>query len=698
MRARYPDEQGKIERNGATIGFERFGHAPRTVLLLPTWSIIHTRFWKAQVPFLARRFRVVTFDAVGNGMSDRPLDPARHSDRETALDAFAILDHLGIEHAGVVALSRGARYAAEMAAIGPERIEALALIGPGLSPTPIAEEEWSQRIADRQIPKDRYEPLEGNIHSWRDDFHGFLEAFMNAVFPEPHSTKQVEDAIGWGLETSPDALFASIISPFLDGNAHLEALAALTCPKLLIHGTEDAIVPFTFGEAVAERIDAALLPMEGSGHNSNVRHPIAVNLALRSLLDPGALPNLVRFGTRRSKRALFVSSPIGLGHARRDVAIARELRAMRPGLQIDWLAQDPVTRVLEAEGERIHPASGFLALESAHIESESAEHDLHAFQALRRMDEILVNNFHVFHDVAEEGDYDLWIGDEAWELDYFLHENPNLKRAAYCWLTDFVGWVPMESGGEHERFLTRDYNAEMIEHIARFPRLRDRAVFVGRDEDVVPLPFGDGLPLIRDWVGEHFSYSGYITGFDPNEVADIDALRAELGFGRDEKVCVVTVGGSGVGAPLLRRVIEALPTARDAVPGLRMVAVTGPRIDPASFPSVEGLDVRPYVHRLYRHLAACDLAIVQGGLTTTMELAANGRPFIYVPLRNHFEQNIHVRHRLDRYRAGRCMDYDACTPEALAREMVQALKEPPRSLPVETDGAARAAAHIAGLI
>ena len=128
------------------------------------------------------------------------------------------------------------------------------------------------------------------------------------------------------------------------------------------------------------------------------------------------------------KRALFVSSPIGLGHAQRDVAIARELRALVPDLEIDWLAQDPVTRVLEGEGERIHPASEHLASESGHFESESAEHDLHCFQTWRRMDEILVANFMLFHDVVNEERYDLWIADEGWEIDYYLHEHPELKR------------------------------------------------------------------------------------------------------------------------------------------------------------------------------------------------------------------------------------------------------------------------------
>ncbi|HYZ47249.1 MAG TPA: glycosyltransferase [Actinomycetota bacterium] len=395
---------------------------------------------------------------------------------------------------------------------------------------------------------------------------------------------------------------------------------------------------------------------------------------------------------------MFISSPIGLGHAQRDVAVARELRRLHPDLEIDWLAQDPVTRVLAAEGERIHPASAQLANESRHIESESAEHDLHCFQAWRRMDEILLNNFMVFHDVTSDERYDLWIGDEAWELDYYLHENPEQKRAGYAWLTDFVGWLPMPDGGERESYLTTDYNAEMIEHIARYPRIRDRAVFVGSADDIVPDDFGRGLPNIREWTQDHYSFTGYITGFDPEEFRDVDGIRAELGYRSDEKVCIVTVGGSGVGEHLLRRVAASYEIAKLRVPELRMILVAGPRIDPSSLPQGEGIEVRPYVHNLYRHLAVCDLAIVQGGLTTSMELTANRRPFLYFPLRHHFEQNFHVRHRLQRYGAGRAMDFDAATPDVIATAIAQEIGKPVRYRAVETDGAGRAAALIGQML
>ena len=165
----------------------------------------------------------------------------------------------------------------------------------------------------------------------------------------------------------------------------------------------------------------------------------------------------------------------------------------------------------------------------------------------------------------------------------------------------------------------------MIEHIARYPRVRDRAIFVGNPEDIVPETFGPELPAIADWTGEHFDFAGYVTGFDPAELGDRERLRAELGYGPREQVCIVTVGGSGVGRSLLERVMAAFPGAKERIPELRMIVVAGPRIDPASLPAHDGLEVRAFVPDLYRHLAACDLAVVQGGLTTSMELTANRR-------------------------------------------------------------------------
>ena len=178
----------------------------------------------------------------------------------------------------------------------------------------------------------------------------------------------------------------------------------------------------------------------------------------------------------------------------------------------------------------------------------------------------------MFTELIESEPFDLVIGDEAWEVDHFLHENPELKRFRFAWLTDFVGWLPMPDADDRERALTADYNAEMLEHRSRFRDVRDRSVFVGNPDDVVPDPFGPGLPPINTWVRENFAFSGYVTGAPTVQVADPASLRARWGCVDGDLLCVVTVGGSGVGGALLRRVLDGgaghdRPGTPPAVPG-----------------------------------------------------------------------------------------------------------------------------------
>jgi pimeloyl-ACP methyl ester carboxylesterase len=685
------------------VFYEVFGEGDPTVLLMPTWSIIHSRHWKMQIPYLARHYRVVTFDGRGNGRSDRPQDSQAYGEDEFASDALAVMDATGTERTVLVSLSLGAQRSLLLAAEHPARFLGAVFIGPSVQLAARPSERAVIERFDEQLDTD-----EGwakyNRHYWVRDYRGFLEFFFSNMFNEPHSTKQIEDCVGWGLETAPETLIATERGPGLDEAETRRLCDRVRCPALVIQGTDDAITGVARGIELARTIPGAKVALlEGSGHGPHTRDPVKVNLLLRDFIDRIHPPKPAEVqwvrGKRRTKRALYISSPIGLGHARRDVAIVDELRRLHPDLSIDWLGQYPVTRVLEDRGERIHPASTELASEVEHIDAEAAEHDLHCFQAWRRMDEILLANFMLFHDLVRTEDYDLWIGDEAWELDYYLHENPEQKRAAYVWLTDFVGWLPMPDGGEHEAFLTADYNSEMIEHIARYPRIRDRAIFVGAPDDIVPDRFGPDLPRIREWTEEHYDFSGdYVTGFDPADVSDRQAIRDRLGYAPAEKVCVVTVGGSGVGGHLLRRVIASFPEAKRRVPELRMVVVAGPRIDPGTLPRQEGMEVHAYVADLYRHLAACDLAVVQGGLTTTMELTANQRPFLYFPLRHHFEQTFHVRHRLERYGAGRRMDYDVSGPEAIAEAIADEISRPVSYRPIDPGAVARIAGRIAELI
>lgn len=704
--ARSPDRSGIAVRDGVPLAWDIHGDGPVTVLLMPTWSIIHSRHWKLQIPFLARHFRVLVFDGRGCGRSGRPSGATAYADSEFAEDAVAVMDATGTETAVLVALSRGATWAVGAAAQHPERVLGIFALAPacdlGVSNPTREVHPWDERLETTSgwAKHNRHHWLTGGVEDFR-------EFFFAQVFPESHSTKQIEDALTWSADIAPQTLVDTTAGMLgLEGARRQDLIAScerVSCPVAVVHGSDDGVRPPSVGERLAALTGGSFTLLDGAGHGPHTRHPVVVNTMIRDFVDRVAPHAPVRrtwtCATGRRARVLYLSSPIGLGHARRDVAIAAELRARRPDMEIDWLTQHPVTTVLESVGERLHPASRWLLNESEHIEDEADEHDLHAFRAIRRMDEVMVNNYMVFDEVVREQHYDLVVADEAWEVDHFLHENPERKRFGYAWMSDFVGWLPMPDGGEAEARLTSDHNAEMIEQRARFPRLRDRSVFVGNPEDVVGDSFGPGLPGIREWTQRNFDFAGYVTGFELPGAHEVAQLRAALGCRPEHKLCVVTVGGSGVGEHLLRRVLQAVPSARRLVPELRFLVVCGPRIDPAGLPRHDGVRLCGHLPRLHDHLAAADVAVVQGGLTTCMELAAARTPFIYVPLEHHFEQNFHVRHRLERYDAGRHLAYaEACDPMLLAEAIVKEIGVESHVRPVESDGAARAADLLADLL
>lgn len=711
MRALEPAATGFVANpiDGVRSYYELFGpeNSGRAIVFAPAGNYVHSRVWKMQVPYFARHgFRVLAYDARGSGKSDRP--ESGYSPALFAGDLLAILDEAGIERTALVGITWAIRWLGPLAADYPERFSHLISVGsfPAAHSTePPADREQLREHVERYFlaPREPDAPVDWYAYDMRHRYAEMTRMIAEIDFPEPHSTKAIEDFDAWARETDPEHLIAACVELTLeDPNDYF---ARIQCPTLIIHGELDPSIPL----ATALKVHAAiphseLVVMEGSGHVPVARDPVKVNTMIHNFIgrERPRARRWRRAQARREKRALFVSSPIGLGHAQRDIAIARELRALAPDLRIDWLAQPPVTTVLEANGECIHPLSAELAGEAPHIEAEmNGEHELNVFQAIRNMDEILLNNFHVFLDAASEGHYDLWIGDEAWELDYYLHENPELKTAPFAWLTDFVGYLPMvcDDGGR-EAYLTTDYNAEMIEQVARYPRIRDVALYIGEPEDIVPDRFGPDLPAISEWVAENFEHNGYIRYFDPTDLGEKAALRERFGFGPGERVAVAAVGGTSVGAALLRRIVESYPVAREAVPDLRLVVVCGPRIDPASLPALPGVEYRGYVHNLYELLTAADVALVQGGLSTTMELVAAGTPFLYFPLTNHFEQNRHVAHRLERYGvpARARVPYPEAQPEILAARLAELLHAPPRYRSVADGGARRAAERIAALL
>ena len=278
-RACYPDEEGYVERDGVRVFYEIYGSGEPTILLLPTWSIIHSRQWKAQIPYLARRHRVVAFDGRGNGRSDRPTEPAAYDEREFAADALAVLDATETGRVVIVGYSLGAPRGLILAVEHPERVAGAVFIGP-------AYPGGGEPLRARLVPwEDELDSDEGwakyNKHFWLRDYRGFLEFFFGRLFSEPHSTKQIEDCVGWGLETTAETLVTAEYGAE-PGPDEARALAErVRCPVLVVHGTDDEIASYTRGRALAEHARGDLVLVEGGGHAPHARDPVFFNLLLR---------------------------------------------------------------------------------------------------------------------------------------------------------------------------------------------------------------------------------------------------------------------------------------------------------------------------------------------------------------------------------------------------------------------------------
>ena len=290
-RPRLPDESGFIDRDGVRVAWDRYGPAnvapgdPPTILLMPSWSIVHARLWKAQVAYLARSHRVLAFDGRGNGRSDRPASVAAYAVGEFSADALAVMDATSTPRAVLVSLSMGAQWSLLLAATHPERVAGAVFIGPAV---PLAPPDPS--VVKGASFDDELEVYEGwdkyNRHYWRRDYPGFLEFFFAQCIHEPHSTKPIEDCVGWGLDTDAETLLRTEDAPTLDDRDELIELARqVRCPVLVLHGSEDRIVRHAHGEALARATGGELVTFEGSGHILPAREPVRTNLLIREFVD-----------------------------------------------------------------------------------------------------------------------------------------------------------------------------------------------------------------------------------------------------------------------------------------------------------------------------------------------------------------------------------------------------------------------------
>lgn len=283
MHALKPLQSGQLKVEGFQIGYEIFGDSPaRSLLLLPAWQIVHSRIWKMQIPFLARFGRVITFDMPGNGGGERTIDPVAYEYDRTVDQAVGLLDQLGVAQADVIGLSRGCTYGLLMAARYPERVGRLVLIDGLVTathwPPPDDPGFWERRETYTGWEKN-------NAHYWRAHYGDWLDFFFSQAFSEPHSTKAIDDATAWGLETTPEILIQTIHPARFPLLTSEEIVARIHCPVLLIHGDDDRVAAIAASRSLAAaRPDWEFVTLQGCGHIPTSRDAVKVNQLMADFL------------------------------------------------------------------------------------------------------------------------------------------------------------------------------------------------------------------------------------------------------------------------------------------------------------------------------------------------------------------------------------------------------------------------------
>jgi pimeloyl-ACP methyl ester carboxylesterase len=214
MRARYPDADGFIERDGVKVGYEVFGGGEPAIVFSPVDAIVQSRCWKAQVPYLARSFKVVTIDPRGNGRSDRPDTAAAYADTEWIADTIAVMDAAHIDQAVLVGLCTGSWRALLTAGQHPDRVLGVVAMAPWApfltAPVP------HRAVYDFDAVLDTDEGwAKDNRHYWLRDWRGYAEFFFGELICEPHSSKQLEDCVGWAMEIGAERMLLHNEGPLM---------------------------------------------------------------------------------------------------------------------------------------------------------------------------------------------------------------------------------------------------------------------------------------------------------------------------------------------------------------------------------------------------------------------------------------------------------------------------------------------------
>jgi len=394
-----------------------------------------------------------------------------------------------------------------------------------------------------------------------------------------------------------------------------------------------------------------------------------------------------------SCKVLYVSGSLGLGHVTRDLAIAAEMRRMCPEVDIVWIAGSPASEVLEASGERLVPEQVKYRGETDLAEAVAHDGRLSLTAYVYRALTAWFLNARLIGKVASQGKFDVIVGNETYEIPVTNFFGMRVLPAVpFVMMYDFWG-LEVTSGNMFEKVGAWMLNFVWTQEWRVTARGRNAAIFFGEIGDLPDRPFGILLSNRRRSAERHVEFVGYPLQFNVKDVPPKEFLRRELGY-VDGPLVICTVGGTSIGRDLLELCGRAFPLVKARIPGLHMVIVAGPRIDPKSLDVPKEIDCRAMVPQLWRHMAACDLAVVQGGGTTTLELEALRVPFLFFPIEHHSEQEITVANRLSRHGAGVRMHMSSTSPEDMANAIIANLGVKVSYPEIPVEGASLAAKRI----
>jgi pimeloyl-ACP methyl ester carboxylesterase len=293
-RARYPDAEGWVhDEHGVRVFYEVHGESPDVVCLLPPWPLMNLRFWRAQIPYLARHFRVLAIDPRGNGRSDRPPHASAYSRSAHVADVIAVLDATATESAMIASVSPRGALGLALCIEHPERVRAAAFITPQL---------WIEDGFVRPFTSSQRARYEGeqkfSPHYWREDYRGFVEWFARWIASHPHSTRLLEEHVRHGLETDAETLIRAMTGFEMYAREDALRLALeVRCPVLVTQNGGEAKYPKHTSGPLAHATGGRLHVFDRLGPNVAGRWPVAMNIVLREFFES------VRSGQARPRRA-----------------------------------------------------------------------------------------------------------------------------------------------------------------------------------------------------------------------------------------------------------------------------------------------------------------------------------------------------------------------------------------------------------